>query len=90
MGSNGEAVHLTRDEKRTVTKATREALDEAGYADVAVLAGTSENSVRLAIEACKDAADAGAVAALILPPSYYRAQSSDALIFEFYTSVAEA
>ncbi|KAK3641393.1 L-threo-3-deoxy-hexylosonate aldolase [Elasticomyces elasticus] len=89
MGSNGEAVHLTRDEKAAVTKATREALDEAGYKDVAVLAGTSENSVRLAVQACKDAAEAGAVAALILPPSYYRAQSSEALIFEFYTSVAE-
>ena len=90
MGSNGEAVHLTRDEKKAVTQATREALDEAGYKDVAVLAGTSENSIRLAIEACKDAAAAGAVAALILPPSYYRAQVSDALIYEFYTSVAEA
>jgi len=90
MGSNGEAVHLTLEEKKAVTKATREALDEAGYKDVAVLAGTSENSVRLAIQACKDAADAGAVAALVLPPSYYRAQVSDTLIYEFYTSLAEA
>ncbi|TKA77010.1 L-threo-3-deoxy-hexylosonate aldolase [Friedmanniomyces simplex] len=90
MGSNGEAVHLTRDEKTAVTRATREALDEAGYKDVAVLAGTSENSIRLAIESCKDAASAGAVAALMLPPSYYRAQSSDALIYGFYTTVAEA
>ncbi|KAK4548672.1 L-threo-3-deoxy-hexylosonate aldolase [Oleoguttula mirabilis] len=89
MGSNGEAVHLTREEKNAVTKATREALDEAGYKDVSVLAGTSENSIRLTIEACKDAQAAGAEAALILPPSYYRAQSSETLIFEYYTAVAE-
>ncbi|KAJ3515128.1 hypothetical protein NM208_g15002 [Fusarium decemcellulare] len=31
MGSNGEAVHCTREEKLAVTKATREALDEAGF-----------------------------------------------------------
>ncbi|KAH9832397.1 L-threo-3-deoxy-hexylosonate aldolase [Teratosphaeria destructans] len=90
MGSNGEAVHLTREEKASVTRATREALDEAGFQDVAVLAGTSENSIRLAIQATKDAAEAGAEAALILPPSYYRAQSSERLIVEFYTAVAEA
>ncbi|KAF2773925.1 dihydrodipicolinate synthetase-like protein [Teratosphaeria nubilosa] len=90
MGSNGEAVHLTREEKAAVTRATREALDEAGFKDVAVLAGTSENSIRLAIQATKGAAEAGAEAALILPPSYYRAQSSEKLIFEFYTAVAEA
>jgi L-threo-3-deoxy-hexylosonate aldolase len=69
MGSNGEAVHMTREEKTLVTRATREALTEAGYHDVPVIAGCSENSVRLAIELCREAAAAGAEYALILPPS---------------------
>jgi len=90
MGSNGEAVHLTRDEKTAVTKATREALDEAGFKDVVVLAGCSESSVRLAIELCKESAAAGAEYALILPPSYYRAQVSEKMIFDYYIAVAEA
>lgn len=89
MGSNGEAVHLTREEKFAVTKATREALDEAGFKDVAVVAGTSEQSVRGTLMLCKDAHEAGASHALIVPPSYYRAQSSEAMIFEYYTSVAK-
>lgn len=89
MGSNGEAVHLTREEKTAITRATREALDEAGFKDVVVIAGTSENSVRGAVEMCKEAEAAGAEYALVLPPSYYRAQSSEALIFEFYTELAE-
>jgi len=89
MGSNGEAVHLTREEKSRVTKATREALDEAGYKDVVVMAGTSENSIRLTVELCQEAARAGAEYALIVPPSYYRAQSSETLIYEYYTAVAE-
>jgi L-threo-3-deoxy-hexylosonate aldolase len=90
MGSNGEAVHLTREEKISVTKATREALDEAGYADVAVIAGTSENSVRLTTHLIKEQVAAGAEAVLIVPPSYYRAQSSEKLMFEYYVEVAEA
>ena len=90
MGSNGEAVHMTREEKAQVTKATREALDEAGFKDVPVIAGTSESSVRLAIELCKEQAEAGAEYCLMLPPSYYRAQHSESLMFDYYTAVAEA
>lgn len=88
MGSNGEAVHLSREEKTLVTRATREALNEAGFHDVPVIAGCSENSVRLAVELTKEAAAAGAEYALILPPAYFRAQVNEAMIFEFYTSVA--
>lgn len=89
MGSNGEAVHLSRDEKIAVTKATREALDEAGFKDVSVLQGCSEASVRGTIALCKDAAGAGAEAALVLPPSYYRAQVNNAMIIDYYKAVAE-
>ena len=89
MGSNGEAVHMTSQEKTLVTRATREALNEAGFHDVPVIAGCSENSVRGTIQLCIEAAAAGAEYALILPPSYYRAQSSESLIFEYFTSVAE-
>jgi L-threo-3-deoxy-hexylosonate aldolase len=90
MGSNGEAVHLSATEKAQVTASTREALDEAGFRDVPVIAGCSENSVRGTIEALKEAEKAGAEYALLLPPSYYRAQSSEKLIWEYYTEVAES
>lgn len=88
MGSNGEAVHMTREEKTLVTRATREALNEAGFHDVPVIAGCSENSIRLTVELCKEAAAAGAEYALILPPSYYRALVTETMMFEYYTTVA--
>jgi len=88
MGSNGEAVHLTPEEKVQITKATREALDEAGFKDVHVLTGCTEQSIRGTVQLCTEAAGAGAEAALVLPPSYYRAQVNDAMIFDFYTTVA--
>lgn len=90
MGSNGEAVHLTREERKTVTRETRAALDEAGYRNVPVIAGASEQSIRGTIELTKEAAEAGAEYVLIVPPSYYRyAVGNDDALYEFYTSVAD-
>lgn len=90
MGSNGEAVHLTRAEKMDVTQATREALDEAGFNDVPVIVGASEQSIRGTIELCKEAAAAGGEYVLLVPPSYYRYAMDEAALYEYYISVADA
>ncbi|KAJ5818473.1 Aldolase-type TIM barrel [Penicillium riverlandense] len=90
MGSNGEAVHLTRQERITVTRETRSALDEAGFSNVPVIAGASEQSIRGTIELCKEVAQAGGEYALIVPPSYYRAaMGNDETLYEFFTAVAD-
>lgn len=91
MGSNGEAVHLTRPERKVVIYETRSALVEAGFANVPVIAGASEQSIRGTIKLCLESADAGAEYALIVPPSYYRqAVGNDDTLYEFFTAVAEA
>ncbi|KAF2139575.1 uncharacterized protein K452DRAFT_254056 [Aplosporella prunicola CBS 121167] len=89
MGSNGEAVHLTRAEKSAVTRATRDALDEAGFTDVPVIVGASEQSIRGTIELCKEAGAAGGEYVLLIPPSYYRYAMDEAALYEYYTSVAD-
>ncbi|KAJ5239939.1 L-threo-3-deoxy-hexylosonate aldolase [Penicillium chermesinum] len=90
MGSNGEAVHLTREERSTVTRETRSALDEAGFQNVPVIAGASENSIRGTIELTKEVAAAGGEYALIVPPSYYRgAVGNDETLYDYYTAVAD-
>ncbi|KAL1965397.1 hypothetical protein VTN77DRAFT_5834 [Rasamsonia byssochlamydoides] len=90
MGSNGEAVHLTREERKVVTRETRAALDDAGYHNVPVIAGASEQSIRGTIELAKEASEAGAEYVLIVPPSYYRyAVGNDESLYEFFTSVAD-
>ncbi|CBF83860.1 hypothetical protein AN2859.2 [Aspergillus nidulans FGSC A4] len=90
MGSNGEAVHLTLEEKQTVIRETRSALDEANFTNVPVIAGASENSIRGTIQLTKDLAAAGAEYALIVPPSYYRyATGNDETLYEYFTSVAD-
>ena len=90
MGSNGEAVHLTRAERNQVTRATREALDEAGFLDVPVICGASEQSIRGTIILCEEGKEAGAEYALLVPPSYYRTAMDEPRLEEYYLAVADA
>lgn len=90
MGSNGEAVHLTREERKIVTRETRSALDEAGFQNVPVIVGASEQSIRGTIELCKECVEAGGEYVLIVPPSYYRAAvGNDDSLYEYFTGVAD-
>lgn len=89
LGSNGEAVHLSRHEKALVTRTTREALDEAGFTDVPVICGAAEQSVRGTLDLCRDGAEAGADYALLVPPSYYRPAMDETRLEEYYTDVSD-
>lgn len=89
MGSNGEAVHLSHAEKIAVTKATREALDEAGFTKIPVMVGCSSGSVRGAITLIEEAASAGGEYVLLLPPSYYRGLMDEESIYTYFTQVAD-
>ncbi|KAG9250958.1 L-threo-3-deoxy-hexulosonate aldolase [Emericellopsis atlantica] len=89
LGSNGEAVHCTREEKLAITKATREALDEAGFTSMPIIFGATEGSVRGTIELCQAAHKVGADYAMLLPPSYYKAQMDAEAIFNYFIAVAD-
>ncbi|KAM5468000.1 putative L-threo-3-deoxy-hexylosonate aldolase [Microsporum audouinii] len=90
MGSNGEAVHLSRAERALVTHHTRSALDEAGFKHIPVISGATDQGVRGTIEICREAADAGAEYILLISPSYYRAAMGDQdTLFEYFTKVAD-
>lgn len=89
MGSNGEAVHCTREEKLAVTKATREALDEAGFPSIPIIIGATEGSVKGTIELSKLAKEAGADYTLVLPPSYYKAQMDEESVYNYFIALAD-
>lgn len=89
MGSNGEAVHLSPEERAIVTRTTRVALDEAGYYDVPVICGATEQSVRGTIELCKQGRKAGAEYALLVPPSYFRAAMDESRLEDYFFGVAD-
>lgn len=86
LGSNGEAIHLDRDERSAVIAAIR----EAAGADAQVLAGAGGQSTRETIALCKLAADAGADVALILPPSHYGGKMGMPVQRAHFLAVADA
>ncbi|KAK7966415.1 uncharacterized protein PG986_000692 [Apiospora aurea] len=90
QGSNGEAVHLTPKERVTVTRATREALDSAGFSNTPLIVGCGAEATRQAIELCKEAAAAGGDYALILPPSYYQGLFTSDSVKSFFKDIADA
>ncbi|OAL35233.1 hypothetical protein AYO20_05487 [Fonsecaea nubica] len=89
QGSNGEAVHLTREERILVTSTTRKALDEAGFSDMPIVVGCGAQSVRETVEFCRDAYQAGGDCALVLPPSYYKSAYKPESFVEYFQAVAD-
>ncbi|KAK5092340.1 hypothetical protein LTR70_003973 [Exophiala xenobiotica] len=89
QGSNGEAVHLTREERSLVTKTVREALDSAGFEHVPVVVGCAAQSVRESVLYCKDAYEAGGDYALVLPPNYYKAAMTDQVLIDYFLNLAD-
>lgn len=85
LGSNGEFIVLSPEEKRksisTVCKLSK--------GKKPVIAGTGCESTKETIELTKYAAQAGAAAALVLSPNYYKKAMTDELNKKFYLEVAE-
>lgn len=90
QGSNGEAVHLSHEERKLITSTTRKALDEAGFTAMPIIVGCGAQSTREAIELAKDAKAAGGDYALVLPPSYFKTSYAHADIMRFFTDLASA
>ncbi|KAH6648104.1 dihydrodipicolinate synthase [Truncatella angustata] len=92
QGSNGEAVHLTRDERCLVTQTTRNALNDAGFRHIPIIVGCGAQSTREAIQLCRDASKSGGDYALVLPPAYYASlfAPSSKTILDFFTAVADS
>ena len=90
QGSNGEAVHLTHQERKLVTKATRNALDTAGFHAMPIIVGCGSQSTRETIELCREASSSGGDYALVLPPSYYKAMYKADSLVEFFEEAADA
>ncbi|HZS75837.1 MAG TPA: dihydrodipicolinate synthase family protein [Ktedonobacteraceae bacterium] len=86
MGTNGEAVHLSRNERVQVIEMARSAAGEDAY----ILAGCGEQSTRATLENCHLAAQSGANAALVLPPSYFKGRMDRAALLAHYRRIADS
>lgn len=86
LGSNGEAVYLTEEEKLRVLETARRAIPPNRL----MIAGTGCESTRQTITFTRQAAQAGADAALVVTPHYFGGQMTSESLVHHYEAVAEA
>ncbi len=85
MGTNGEAVHLTSEERAQIIETAREVCG----VNTPLLAGCGEQSTRATIANCQQAARSGADAALVLPPFYFKGRMDSRALIAHYRAVAD-
>jgi 4-hydroxy-2-oxoglutarate aldolase len=85
MGTNGEAVHLTPEERAQIIESVRDVVGE----NTPLLAGCGEQSTRATIANCQQAARSGADMALVLPPYYFKGRMDFRALIEHYRAVAD-
>jgi len=86
LGSNGEAVYLTEEEKLLVLETARQAIPS----DRLMIAGTGCESTRQTVALTGQAAQIGADAALVLAPHYYGGKMTPDSLHHHYEAVAAA
>ncbi|XP_035167727.1 4-hydroxy-2-oxoglutarate aldolase, mitochondrial isoform X1 [Oxyura jamaicensis] len=86
LGSSGEYPYLAPRERLEVLSCVRRALPR----DRLLLAGSGCESTQATVELTVSMAEAGADAALVVTPCYYRGAMSAAALVRHYTEVAEA
>ncbi|MDT8400946.1 MAG: dihydrodipicolinate synthase family protein [Bacteroidales bacterium] len=85
LGSNGEMVMLSNEEKKKVYVTARKAIPGGKL----MIAGTGAQSTRETIRLSVIAYESGADAVLVLNPSYYKGQMNGEALVKFYHDVAD-
>ncbi|WVF70756.1 hypothetical protein IAT40_005550 [Kwoniella sp. CBS 6097] len=90
QGSTAEAVALDYEERKTLIRTAKEAWRRVGNQGPIIAGTVGAQSSREALKMCRDAHDAGANFALVLPPSYYPAAMTPDAIQTFFEELASA
>jgi len=85
MGSNGEYVYLSAEEKREFVAKVVEMTPDP----MQVIAGTGCESTKETIELTRACADFGVHAALVVSPHYYGGRMNEAALHAYFTTVAD-
>jgi 4-hydroxy-2-oxoglutarate aldolase len=85
LGSNGEAVYLSEEERLQVLQAAREVIPR----NKVMLAGTGGEATHLVKERNRVAAEVGADVVLVLPPHYYQGRMTDGALERHYRTLAD-
>lgn len=89
LGSTGEAIHLTNKERNELISSQRKELDNAGYKDRPIIAGTATQNVEETLIQLEDAKKAGAEYGMVLAPGYFASAASQQGIAKWFEAVAD-
>jgi 4-hydroxy-2-oxoglutarate aldolase len=85
LGSNGEYVYLSDEEKRTVVDTAVQSAAE----DMLIIAGTGCESTTETLRLTEDCARLGAHAALVVTPHYYAGRMGEAALMKHFSELAD-
>ncbi|GAA5928261.1 dihydrodipicolinate synthase family protein [Sporobolomyces koalae] len=92
LGSMGEAVQLTHEERNQVAQAARQALDsDPAFSKIPLIVGTGASSTKETIQLTREAAELGADFAMVIAPGYFAgAINNKEALKTFFVDVADA
>jgi 4-hydroxy-2-oxoglutarate aldolase len=85
-GSNGEAPLLEEKERTALIGTAREIMPEGEW----LIAGTGAESTRLCIKRCREAAEQGADAVMVVSPHYYTPVMTSDALYAHFSAVADS
>ncbi len=86
LGSTGERVHVEERECLEIVETARACVPER----MAFVVGAGQQGTRASVEEVRRVAEAGADAVLVITPSFYRAEMTQAVLVKHYLEVADA
>ena len=89
-GTMGEAHHLSHEDRISLIKTTRQALDDAGFKDIPIVSGSGAGSTRETIQISQEAAEAGADYVIVICSGYFAGAlaSNKKALKAFFSEVA--
>jgi 4-hydroxy-2-oxoglutarate aldolase len=85
LGSNGEYVSLSEEEKRTVV----DTVVQSAADEMLIIAGTGCESTAETLRLTEDCAKLGAHAALVVTPHYYAGRMNEAALMKYFSDLAD-
>lgn len=89
LGSTGEAIFTSDSERTELIASQRKTLDDAGYKDRPIIAGTATQRIDEAVEMIKQSKEAGAEFAMVLGPGYFAPSTGQTGIQKWFEAVAD-
>lgn len=76
-------------ERKLLLNHVKRSLDEAGFQDYPLIAGTATQGIEDTVQLLKDAKEAGIRWGMVLAPGYFATNVNQEGIIEWYTAVAD-